>query len=357
MLMSDNAVNASNNANYIGSSAWDVTPPTVVNTYSCDTDLDGYIDRMQVNFSEDIVDHQVDPDNFEIDNDDTNDETGELVPTSYNTATNGCDGRANDTDSNDDKISLDLTDGTEISGTEAAYLHNVTAKLRDRAGNRLLTGSGLGTENDMASPVLMNTSPVDGGSMNRTSNITLTFSEAMDTTFDEGTEFDISPDPTDFVTSFDGVTDTTVTINPNSTFLCGTTYTFTTGYLEIHAAQGNVALRQMSSTNPVARTFTFTATGCGSSGGGSTTSSSPTYSVDLTTFDDEAGPFTAGDAHKIEWTSGGTRVADFVNLLFSSNGGNSYSTIVKNTANTGSYSWTIPSVITDQGKIRIETSN
>ncbi len=146
----DIPVSNGSNPTETNSASWDVTAPTIATTYSCDTDGDDDVDRIQADFSESMLDASLTAGNFEVDNDDTNDGTGEEVPASLNTATGGCDGNADDTDANDGKVRFDLTTG--IAGTDAAYLHHVTAGARDWAGNRLATGDALGTETDKAGP-------------------------------------------------------------------------------------------------------------------------------------------------------------------------------------------------------------
>ena len=182
LASSPNATAAGVSVNATNSSAWDVTPPTVTNIYSCDPDQDGDINQMQLNFNEWVIDASFNPANFEGDNDATNDNVGEETPSSVNTATGGCDGNADDTDADDDKIRFDFTNG--IAGTDVAYFRQITAGARDHAGNRLQNSAVTSAPRvDKAKPVLMSVDFIQdsiGINANKWYNlIRLRYSEAM----------------------------------------------------------------------------------------------------------------------------------------------------------------------------------
>ncbi|MBI3189926.1 MAG: T9SS type A sorting domain-containing protein [Ignavibacteriales bacterium] len=61
--------------------------------------------------------------------------------------------------------------------------------------------------------------------------------------------------------------------------------------------------------------------------------------------------FVIGTYRNITWTSTGTLTN--VKLEYSTNGGSTFSLITVNTANTGSYAWKIPSVVTASARVRI----
>ncbi|MDZ7343497.1 MAG: T9SS type A sorting domain-containing protein, partial [candidate division KSB1 bacterium] len=63
----------------------------------------------------------------------------------------------------------------------------------------------------------------------------------------------------------------------------------------------------------------------------------------------------AGSTHDITWTSTGSIGA--VKIEFSSNGGSSWNTIANNAANTGSYSWQVPDVSSNDCLIRISDTS
>ncbi len=154
LASSPNATAAGVSVNATNSSAWDITPPTVTNIYSCDPDQDGDINKMQVDFSENVLDSSFNASNFEGDNDATDDNVGEETPSTFSTTTGGCDGNADDTDANDNKISFNFATG--ITGTDPAYLRQVTPGARDFAGNRIQSSSFTSAPRvDKAQPVLM----------------------------------------------------------------------------------------------------------------------------------------------------------------------------------------------------------
>ena len=93
--------------------------------------------------------------------------------------------------------------------------------------------------------------------------------------------------------------------------------------------------------------YIYTGTGGGGGGGGGGTA---TLSV---TSPNGGENWTAGSVHNITWTTTGT-VAN-VKIEVSTDGGANYSTIVASTANTGSYSWTVPN--TPGANIRIRVSD
>lgn len=304
------------------STAWDVTAPTIVNTYSCDTDLDGDIDRIQINTSESIRDSSLLTSYFEGDNDTTNDGVGEETPVSTNTSTAGCDGNAADTDANDDKFRIDFTTG--ISGTDTAYLNVVSGSvLRDSYGNRVTAGSALGTENDKALPLLLSSSPVQGGSANITGSIVLTFSESVTSVTST-----ISPSVT---LNTSGAPGSVITLRPSSTFLNGTnTFTITAA----PDASANAFGGATGAVNP----FTFTVSG---GDDGDDTSSTPvTYSLAITA-PTSTSSVTGGHTASIAWTSAGSAMS-FVSLYYSTDGGTTYTTIAEDIPNVSPYTWTVP---------------
>ena len=306
----------------LSGSGWDVTKPTIVNTYSCDTDADGDIDRIQINTSESVLDTSLSVTYLEGDNDVTNNGAGEEVPATINTSTAGCDGNAADTDANDDKFRIDFTTG--ISGTDVAYLSFVTGSvIRDSYGNAIAVGSALGTEADKASPRLLSSSPAQGGSINRTSAITLTFSESV-------TSVTAAVSPTATLVA-SGAPGSTITFTP--TTLSRGTNTFTISAAP--DATGNLYGGATGAVNP----FTFNVTG----GSSSTTTETPvTYAITVTA-PTGGESLTPGDVTTVTWTSEGSAMS-YVSLYYSTDGGSTYETIAEDQTNNGSYLWTVPDI-------------
>jgi hypothetical protein len=306
--------------------AWDVTKPTIANTYSCDTDIDGYIDVIQVNASENMLDSALTGSYFDGDENDTDDGMGEHVAGSVSTSTLGCDGLTNDTDVNDEKFRIQFGFGDNVPGTAAAYLNvNTGSVVRDMVGNIVAPGSSLGTEHDKAGPVLLSSSPADSGSVSRTGNVTLTFSEAV-------ASLSASVAPTSVTLTPTGTPGASVTLTHATPFAIGTnTITIATA----PDADANVFAGAASTA---AHPFTFTATTGTSAGTGYIPPTS--YTVSFTS--SYAGlVLTPGNKKEITWTSTGSAIA-YVSLYYSLDGGTTYKTIVTDTENDGSYEWTIP---------------
>lgn len=324
--------------------AWDVTVPTIVNTYSCDTDVDGDINRLQVNFSENMLDDSIAASDFEADNDNTNDGTGEETPASFNTATGGCDGAADDTDAYDEKIRLDLTTG--ISGTDAAYVsHPASTILRDIAGNILANGAGLGTENDKALPLLSSSTPAnDTSGVSATGDIVLNFSEPIDVATDD---FSLS--------NFGGTLGVTwsggnavATVDPSGT-LGGGSHIFT-----ITAADDVTGNAFGGAVAAAAEPFEFRVTA--SSSGGSSSTTTPTYSITLDAPDGDE-TMAAGTNFEITWTDGSTGTVSFIDLWYSTDGGTTYTQIADNTNNDGTYEWTVPEIDSETVTVKVEATD
>lgn len=321
-------------------SAWDVTKPTVSTTYSCDTDTDGNIDRVQVNFSETVNTTSLASSTFELDNDDTNNATGEETPASWNTQTYGCDGNANDSDAIDEKISFDL--GTGISGTDPAYLHYTgtgVAFVKDGPGNLLTSGSALGTESDRAAPVVTASTPEDGGSLARSANITLTFSEAMDITTENFT-YTLTGSPT-LSRAWSGG-NTILTLSGTKTRGANT--------LTITAApDANArAFGSILATEDASLSFTVY-------GGSSSAPVVPyTYAIDLISPTGGA-DYAQGESIPIRWTtlaSSGSVAA--VDIAYSVDGGATHVPVAVRTENDGAYDWTPNISLGENVLIRVE---
>ncbi|MCH8049263.1 Ig-like domain-containing protein, partial [Patescibacteria group bacterium] len=184
---------------------------------------------------------------------------------------------------------------------------------------------------DGAAPVVVSVSPADlATKVARNSNVVITFSEAMVTTFDFGTEFTTSPDPGNWASSF-SAGDTVVTLT-HTNFACSATVTITTAEATIDAAAGTPT--GLVTTGPEDGDWSFTSKSCGTSSGGSSgrVMIEYTYEVDVT-YPNGGEELTAGQPATITWSSGGTGTINYVNLLYSADGGLTYNTIATNERN------------------------
>jgi alpha-tubulin suppressor-like RCC1 family protein len=146
------SANNSNTVVVTNSIDWDDTVPTVVSNTSLDNDVDGDVESFDVTFSENILDASFIAANFAFDDDDTNLSGNEKNATSGNTYVTKPSVINN---GNDEYFHFELTNGNELVGSEAGYLHHNTLGLRDIVGNRLALGDALGGEIDCAGPVLL----------------------------------------------------------------------------------------------------------------------------------------------------------------------------------------------------------
>jgi len=81
-------------------------------------------------------------------------------------------------------------------------------------------------------------------------------------------------------------------------------------------------------------------------------STSDTVADTITNIVPNGGSVVMGESQTIFWTSNGGFSGN-VTIELSTDGGTTYSAIATNIANTGSYSWTVPSSPTSQGRIRV----
>ena len=215
-----NPVNSASTIPLTISTQWHLTTPTFFRTYSCDTNLDGKIDAMEVDFNVSILDASIFEGNFEIDNDATNNTVGEETPSSFTTALGSCYS-ATSTSVNDYRIVLNLTTG--ITGTEAAYLHHTTLGARDIYGNRLALGSALGNELDYAAPAPLASVITDADGDGQMDTITTTYSEALNAVVDGTADWAISS-----ATNFFDLIEGTVECDSGAADLDTCIYSFTT---------------------------------------------------------------------------------------------------------------------------------
>ena len=346
--LNDNPVNSAQTPVVsTNSAAWDITAPTVEDSYSCDTDADGDINVIQLDFDDNMLDASFTAGNLELDNDATNNATGEETVLAVNTAISGCDvlGILADADANDDLLQTSLTTG--INGTDIAYFHNVTTGIRDDAGNRLATGAALGTEVDAAAPLFSSSTPADADEdVSRSDSFTLTFTEPIDTGDFEAV-----------LTTYSGTLSVTwsggnsiATINPSTTLSGNTEYTIT-----VTNADDSIGNIYGGNVTGVVEPLTFTTASSSSSSGGSSASTAATYEVTLTA-PTGGETLTPGGESTITWTTGGTGNISYVNLYYSLDG-STFTSIEAGTVNDGSYTWTVPDADTSTAEIRIEATD
>ena len=161
---------------------------------------------------------------------------------------------------------LNITVTTTANVTGGGVNPSISYANVGTAGSVTLTSGAMTAKTqastDAAAPVIVSVTPtVNDVGVGRNANITMTFSESMDTTFAEGTEFAITPDPGAFSTAFNGA-QTVVTITA-PLLDCGTTYAVDADSAEVDASAGSAT--NIGTGGPVDGTWSFDTVSCGSS--------------------------------------------------------------------------------------------
>lgn len=251
---------ASSNSN--NSHGVDNVRPTVVNAYTSDSNTNGYAETVDLEFSEPIQDATISLPRVEADDDDVNDDDSN--ETAFTAGDTEVTYPSYDADADDEYYSLSTTDG--IFDTTALYVHFSGVSTRDIEGNSITAGDGLGTENDMAQPVIMQVTPAENATgVGLGQDIILVFSEPMSTRFRAGTEFNVSPDPGNWNVTWSN-NDQTVTASHDNFAGSNSIITVETVELIITAAAGTYT--QLLTTGPQDGDWSFTTESSGDGGGG-----------------------------------------------------------------------------------------
>ncbi|NQV12465.1 hypothetical protein HQ524_03800 [Candidatus Uhrbacteria bacterium] len=336
-----NAVNGSQAVvAFTYSDAWDVTVPTVNKTWSCDLDVDGTVETMQVDMSEFILDGSAAAANFELDNDATNDGEEEVTGTTFNTSTLGCDGSAAADVAHDDKFTIASSAG--VDGTNTAYFHIVSSALRDQAGNRAATGAALGTENDKAAPQdLVSMSAV--GSSSSTVSLTWTATTSEGASFDHyevwyGTDLSDVQNRTGTATQWT-IGDDAALGTEATTITTVTGLTWSSLYFKVFALDTD------SNSSTVSAVLVNKATG-------GVTVIDVTAPTGILVNAPNGGELLSGNSEvSVSWTSSGLSIVT-VDLEYTVDG-STWTPLAAGKSPSGTYSWTVPNVQSNMAKIRV----
>ncbi len=105
----------------------------------------------------------------------------------------------------------------------------------------IMTAKASQAATDAAAPIITSVSPAGGSSgASKFAPLVFNFSEPMDSSVVEATEFTITPDPGTFTETWSGTGDTTVSLASSVPYLCGTTYTIALDESAIDADAGSV---------------------------------------------------------------------------------------------------------------------
>lgn len=353
------AVNAAGPTRVATNVAWDITKPTVANTYSCDANHDGRVEEMQINFSESVLDAYLNTNvaSFELDQDTTNNGINEETAATFNTSTNGCDTLAADTTANNNKVRVDLTTG--IVGTHVQYLNVAAAAVRDIAGNRIVAADNAGVETDEAQPVLVLSSPATGATgVSRTATIVLTFSENMNETVGQLTYTQTGGSNTYTPVwssngTYSGVANNVVTLTPIGSLPSGY-HTFTITAAPANNGAVTTFYGAISGSSTITNPFHFSVISSSSSSSSTTTVSTPSY-IMLVTAPNGGEELIGGTTQNITWSSSQTNSSAMnnVNIAYTTDSGVTYTSIATNELNDGTYSWLVPNISAQQVTVKV----
>jgi hypothetical protein len=335
-----------------GTTADDGAAPVPVSAAYLDTNHDGTIDEVDVNWSENIFVNE-----FEATDHIFNDTSAFGAVT------------ATGLDSSGNTLAVYVSpDNSGVTGSPDPLTYTYTdsatsGSVRDADYNAAVT-SGAVTATDNAAPVIISTSPANNATgVAATAPIVVDFSETMTPPgfLMPNCTFTTSPDPGGYLTA------SPATINPGTPGLWSTganglassrvTLTHSTAY----AASANVAVSIADCTangaataaNPgVPASWSFTiraATSGGGGGGASGVVSSPSIAVNTPA---GGASYAPGAVLGIGWTPAD---GSFVNykVSYSADNGATWSSIDDNAISTA-LSWTVPDVATTLGKIKVE---
>lgn len=223
---------------------------------------------------------------------------------------------------------VDTYDGSgtiAFSSQNAFYLEGVSGTNNSTLGAQLAASFV-----DGASPVLMSSTPAAGASgVTRTGTVTLNFSEPV--TF-VSFAYTLSPSATLVTAPTSGSTATYMLVG---TKIAGT------NMLTVTSATDDTGL-PLNASNTIysGNAFTFGI----ASGGGLDNITVPTHSITLTS-PNSGETWLAGSVHDITWDSesvNGSAMA-YVNISLSTDSGEVWSLLAEDQLNNGRYSWTVPS--------------
>jgi len=243
---------------------------------------------------------------------------------------------------NDDTIYVGVANGTQTitaNKTDYTLATRMSGSVDDAVGNSSGSEGLAGNSTDGANPVVVSVSPTSGATRvaKTGTSLVITFSEDMDTTFAEATQFAISPNPTGVQTAIwsgSGIDNIATIALP--TLLAGTPYSVTTDNSVINAAGGTPTA--LVTTGPSTGDWSFTTAANSSGGGGS--SSVISHSV-LVNSPNGGQSYNAGNTATITWT--GSNVSS-VNLSYATSATGTYTSITTNLPGTGTYNWTVPNI-------------
>ncbi len=211
-------------------------------------------------------------------------------------------------------LTLTYTAGTSVTdGTNTAL-------------TKALTSASSPAFVDAAEPVLLSASPADGGTAGRTTSVTMTMSEtAASATATTNTG----------VTLTCTIATVTITCAPTGSFIVGS------NVITLATAPDAAANALNSSATVATNPYTVVFTGSNTSTSGATTSTTPSYSLSITSPEADE-DVAVGEMLELAWSTSGSTIA-FVDISYSTDG-STYTLLANDIANDGAHTVTIPDV-------------
>ncbi|MFA6131107.1 MAG: Ig-like domain-containing protein [Patescibacteria group bacterium] len=333
-----------------GGETWDHAKPTVSTAVYEDSNNNGTVDRANINFTEDVAT------GFTADKDEwTLPVAGSitlLVPTLDANVTNA---------TTHVYVAMAADAGETGGGTAPTLSYTRTAgMLRDAAGNIVADFVGQALT-DAASPVVLTASPTASATTDYLNTaVIVTFSEEMTAELHYTTDYTVTP--TDTVTYWPNTADvwatnnsianSKVTFTRNRQYACNTAYTITMVSAEVVAATGSPAVLNTSASGVGDGIWTFYTGPCPSETS-DTNTIAKTYTMGVSEPNGNE-VLAPDDTFTIEWISGGTgSLMNYIDIYYSTDDGATYTQIVSNTENDGTYLWTVPPVESEEVIIKV----
>lgn len=297
----------------------DAATPVLLSGRTQDTDANGRLDHIELTFSKDLDGATID--------------AADVFVAAYAVSD------AQETSAG--VVTISLVEGS-FDDTGSTPLVTIIGSMSDTIGNT--TSSGFVTPTDAAAPVIVAVTPADGSTaVLRNVTPSVTFSETMNIST---VTYSIAPAVADGAVVW-SAGETVLTLTHGSLLFPVTSYALT-----ITAGNDAVGVSFTGARSDIGYPAHFTTVPSDESvAEDSVAASEPTVTVVTPNGGDM---LISGQSAVISWSSTNESSMPFVSLSYSIDDGASYSAIVENIPNIGSYVWTVPSVVTTRARVLIQ---
>ncbi|OGL72027.1 hypothetical protein A3C17_04550 [Candidatus Uhrbacteria bacterium RIFCSPHIGHO2_02_FULL_53_13] len=318
----------------------DTVLPTISTAVYQDNNGNGTVDRVVLTFSEDVSS------GFSADKDEwtfpTASELTLTAPTLDASVTNS-------TTTVTIAVGADANETGHTTAPTIAYT-NTSGTLQDDAGNAVANVTAQ-TLTDDAGPLLLSSDPSDAEqNVSRNDAVTMTFSEPIVTASFAYTCCGTGTDPGSRAVTWSS-NDTVATV-AHAQFQSSNDITLT-----VTDAPDGASNTFVGAVAAAANPFTFTTAAAGgvvvgvNDTAGPTSGSTSNQTITLVS-PNGGGTYTAGSSTPIAWTQRGR--IDMVNVAYSLDNGATWTILASGIRNLGSYLWTLPDIVADRVRIRVQ---